>query len=194
MTRKRLFIRRLLRDNEEGMTLIEIMTALAILSMVTTILFSFLLMGVSMFKRISAESQIRNQGDALASRIIGELKDAVYVVKTADDRTTQIEYAKRESGGANPYVARFVMKIVDDGVEVTERSPTPSSPKKITMASAYKLDRFSSTISARDDTQTIKLNLVYGTVVPQSSSLPGGEQTYQITTKIPLVRSEGAVK
>lgn len=179
---------RRLREDEQGMTLIELLTALVILAMVTTILFSFLLMGVSMFKRISAESQIRNQGDALTSRIMAELKDAVYVVKSGD--ASEIEYAKREAAGADAYVSRFTMKLIGSGVEVRETSPAGQKSKQFTLASAYELNLGQSSLSA-PDIRTVKINLVYRKKSAGPPSAPLENPTYQMTTQIPLVRSEG---
>ena len=82
--------------NEKGISLIEVIVALMIMSMVITILYSFLLMGVSMYKRVIADTQMRNQGDILYSQILTELNKAT-IVKPVYKAGGLIERSKSDS-------------------------------------------------------------------------------------------------
>ncbi|WNR42374.1 PulJ/GspJ family protein [Paenibacillus roseipurpureus] len=95
--------------NEKGMTLIEILAALLIFGMVASILYSFMLMGVSMYKRVTMETQMRNQGDGIYSQIISELKEAIYVQDEGTDKKI-IRYAKR-SDDPRSYIDLYEMEI-----------------------------------------------------------------------------------
>jgi prepilin-type N-terminal cleavage/methylation domain-containing protein len=101
--------------DQKGLSLLEMLTAILILTMVSTILYSFLLMGVSMYKRIMVETQMRNQGDALYRQIVTELKDAVYVEQRSNagagaPANTSIRYVKR-ADTAEEYIHEYVMTL-----------------------------------------------------------------------------------
>lgn len=109
--------KRLLRD-ERGMTIVELLTALTIVGMVCSILLSFLFMGVSMYKRMTADSQIRNHGDAIVSQVISELKDAIYAAQ--GESSNEIVFVRRAlapdgSFDNESYVAGFKMRIESVG-------------------------------------------------------------------------------
>jgi prepilin-type N-terminal cleavage/methylation domain-containing protein len=111
--------------DQQGMTLLEVIVSLMIMGMVVTILYSFLLMGVSMYKRVTVETQLRNQGDMLYSRLIAELNKATTVkpVFKLDDSgslvedKSQIQYVKSSSNSMN-YIQEYLMKVEDNKVEV----------------------------------------------------------------------------
>lgn len=98
-----------MQRDEKGMTLIELLAALMIFGMVASILYSFMLMGVSMYKRVTMETQMRNQGDGLYSQIISELKEAVYVQDEGSDKRI-IRYAKK-SQDPKAYIDLFEMEV-----------------------------------------------------------------------------------
>ena len=66
-------------------------------------------MGVSMYKRVTMETQMRNQGDGLYSQIISELKEAIYVQDEGTDKKI-IRYAKKND---NPdvYIDLYEMEV-----------------------------------------------------------------------------------
>lgn len=115
MNIRKLPVRRLGRklQDEKGLSLLELLTAVLITTMVSIILYSFLLMGVSMYKRIMVETQMRNQGDALYRQIMAELKDAVYVEQRSAaglPANTSIRYVKRAED-ADTYINEYVMTL-----------------------------------------------------------------------------------
>jgi len=197
MTGKLLEAGAALRKDERGMTLIEVMTALVILTMVTGILFSFLLMGVSMFKRVTAESQIRNQGDALTSSIIAELKDAVFVTSSGERNTNkQIEYVKRDANGVyDANVKRYRMSIsltTEPYGIVVEKwdNGNWTMNKRLALADAYTL-KAASSLQASEDNRTVEIDLSYSRYEASGrQTMPGGNPEYAIRTKIPLIRPE----
>lgn len=94
--------------NQEGITLVELLVTLLLFSMLASILYAFMLMGVSMYKRVSAETTMRNQSDMLLAGIITELTDAVHAAQGADHR--EIHYVKMSSD-PNQYVDAYRMVL-----------------------------------------------------------------------------------
>lgn len=94
--------------DERGMTLIEILTALILFGMVASILYSFLFMGMSMYKRVTMETQMRNQSDALFGGLMSELRDAVHVEQGSGRH--EIIYVK-SSSDPDQYVDTYRMVI-----------------------------------------------------------------------------------
>lgn len=103
-----------MKRDEKGMSLIELLAAIMIFGMVASILYSFMLMGVSMYKRVTMETQMRNQGDGIYSQIISELKEAIYVQDEGIDKKI-IRYAKK-SDRAKDYIDLFEMEIIPNPI------------------------------------------------------------------------------
>jgi prepilin-type N-terminal cleavage/methylation domain-containing protein len=99
--------------DERGVTLIEVLAALMITGMVASILYSFLLMGVTMYKKVSVETQLRNQANVLFSKLVNELRESVYVLKTDDLDHKQIVLAKNSHSSSN-YIKRSTIEFVND--------------------------------------------------------------------------------
>lgn len=118
--------------NEKGMTLIELLAALLIFGMVASILYSFMLMGISMYKRVTVETQMRNQGDGLYSQIISELKEAIYVQEEGVDKKI-IRYAKK-STDSKVYIDLFEMEVFPNpasGGRIEVRKAGSTDPEKV---------------------------------------------------------------
>jgi len=94
--------------NQDGVTLLEVLVTLLLFSMVASILYAFMLMGVSMYKRVSAETTMRNQSDALLAGLINELTGAVHAEQGADHR--DILYVKM-SPDSGKYVDVYRMAL-----------------------------------------------------------------------------------
>ncbi|NHN29572.1 hypothetical protein [Paenibacillus agricola] len=203
--------------DEKGMAVVEVLTALVIFTMVTTILYSFLFMGLSMYKRIMAESQIRSQGDAIISQVISELKDAVYVSKGAT--TNEITFVKRAltaSGGFDneAYINSYRMRM--EPIAATNRygigvyellDGEEKLMKRLDLVNPFTFDAtYSDTTQAftvdPHHHQWVEVRLVYKKLVGPMESLVdspmnNSAQTasllhnpgYEIHTKIPLFRS-----
>ncbi|MNC25766.1 hypothetical protein D3C75_738650 [compost metagenome] len=158
-------LRKKLAD-QKGMSLLELLTALLITTMVSTILYSFLLMGVSMYKRIMVETQMRNQGDALYRQIITELKDAVYVegynLVGAPPNSSSIRYVKRASS-AEEYIDEYVMTLhaaeKDGLIRVYKNGNLTDPVKELKMTSNFTISKGSLTavkVKDADDNDTGK--------------------------------------
>jgi prepilin-type N-terminal cleavage/methylation domain-containing protein len=194
-------------DDESGMTLIEILTAMVILTMVTTILYSFLFMGISMYKRTMAEGQIRSQGDAIVSQVISELKDAVYISQGASrNEITFVKRAITESGGFDneTYIRDYKMRIEPIaatnryGIGVYDLSDGEEKlTKRFDLTSPFT---FQATVPDVQETQQaltvinnqlVEVHLVYQQLSDKKTKAALNEQPgYEIHTKIPLFRSE----
>jgi prepilin-type N-terminal cleavage/methylation domain-containing protein len=194
--------------NENGMTLIEILTALVIFTMVTTILYSFLFMGISMYKRIMAESQIRSQGDAIVSQVISELKDAVYMSQGAS--TNEITFVKRAltaSGGFDneTYVKSYKMRIEPIagtnryGIGVYElKDGEERLFKRFDMVNPFTFQAIVPDTQLTKQALTVDINhqlvdvhLVYEKLIDPAKAVSLLENPgYEIHTKIPLFRSD----
>jgi prepilin-type N-terminal cleavage/methylation domain-containing protein len=194
-------------SEEKGMTMIEVLTALVLLTMVTMLLSSFLFMGISMYKRVTATTQIRNQGDALISQVISYFRDVEFVSTTPDDKINIVKRAY-DAGGivdGNIYINNFTMSIEQDadgakGILVTDSSGT--AIKHFSLPAAYKLimpavppavtppGLSTSSISVKSP-YLIEVHLVYEKVTGALTNASLVENpTYEINTQIPLFRSE----
>jgi prepilin-type N-terminal cleavage/methylation domain-containing protein len=173
--------------DEKGMTLIELLAALLIFGMVASILYSFLIMGVSMYKRVSVESQMRNQGDALYSQIISELKDAIYVQQLQPN--TKIRYAKRSSD-PKTYIDLYEMELIPNAasggrIEV-KRAGSPAVVRAFELASRFTINGGSLNEVGHD---IVRVKLTYarsnaGTLKPSENP------KLEIDSQIPLFRSD----
>lgn len=124
------------RKNERGLTLLEALVALMILTMVTSIIYSFVLMAMSIYKRVTIETTMRNQGDLLFSRIVTELGDAIYV-EQADSAQRSIRFVK-PSADPKQYIAWYEMRI--DSGQIRVEPIMPSGPPKVfALAPAFEI-------------------------------------------------------
>lgn len=183
---------RRLHDDERGMTLIEILLALLLFSMVTVILNSFLLMGASMYKRISIESQIRNQGDALYSRIISELQDAIYAENVAGAYEKEIRFVKRAENHED-YVDTYRMRIEGTpgsayGLAVYNEADLSVPIKQFNLTTNFMIDIDQSKIVS-DQQNIVHIKLVYNRADQDVVSKAEAPELV-IETKVPLFRME----
>lgn len=184
MWKKRFSIR-----DERGMTLIEVLTSLMILGMVASILYSFLLMGVSMYKRVTIETQLRNQGDSLYSLIISELKDAVYVEQVEDATNRTIHYVKRASD-PKVYVEQYEMTLNPNpdagGNLVVKKITPPEMTRTFQMSSQFTI---SGGELVAESHNLVQVHLAYSR--SNAGSLkPADRPVLEIHSQIPLFRIE----
>ncbi len=178
-----------MRQNEKGMTLIELLAALFIFGMVVSILFSFLMMSVSMYKRVTVESQMRNQGDALYSQLITELKDAIYVQQSSDDK--EIRYVKRplDPSDTKTYIELYEMKVTpkaEGGKIEVRKAGTTEVIRTFQLGSKFTIEAGSLTEISHD---LVQLNLIYART--NSGSLRKTESPkLEINSRIPLFRND----
>lgn len=176
-----------MQPNERGMTLIELLAALFIFGMVASILYSFMLMGVSMYKRVTVETQMRNQGDALYSQIISELKDAIYVQQAGSDK--MIRYAK-----PNPtaYIDLFEMELSPNentgGKIEVRRAGSTTTERVFELGSRFTISGGSlSEVSQSHDRIQVKLTYTRS----NASELKSADSPkLEIDSQIPLFRNE----
>lgn len=215
---KQLAANRFLRKhrNEKGMTLVEVVVALMIMGMILTILYAFLFMGISMYKRVTVDTQMRNQGDIMFSQVITELKDAVYAKNMKDTNgqdTGGIIYVKRhvdEDGNYDPkiYVDEYSMTIEDlsrlTGTEarykknnngiVIRNAKDRTIKKTIDLSSMFTLELEDannlhvSGFSATSD-KMVHVRLAYRRNESRTL-LPAEQSKFEINTNIPLFRIE----
>lgn len=114
---------------------------------------------------------MRNQADALYSRIITELRDAIYVKQAHAGDDSEIIYVKRN---ADPliYVDTYTMKIDQHGVSVFD-------------VNANLLDRF-------ELTDRFVLDLSKPAGAPKSSSSIGADNHQLVDLNLQFLRADGA--
>lgn len=178
--------------DQKGMSLLELLTALLITTMVSTILYCFLLMGVSMYKRIMVETQMRNQGDALYRQIITELKDAVYVEQRsaggAAPANTSIRYVKRAQS-AEDYIDDYVMTLEageEDGTIRVYESKDLSKPiKELKMTPDFTISEGS---LAAIDKNRVTVSLTYTRSGNEADYVKADRTKLNINSQITLFR------
>lgn len=187
-------------NNEKGMTLIEMLVSLFIFLMISSILYSFLLMGISIYKSVTLHTQMRNQGDALFSQVITELKDAVYVeqvkVPSMENQYTEILYLKQNNWFSNPtsgnqsrYIERFRMRFDKESGAITVQSESELNQgnKVFKMTDAFQITE--TQFIADDDHKLLKLSIAYQR--SDAKNLPVGQSpVLEIQSQIPLFRIE----
>lgn len=205
--------------DERGMTIIEILTTLLILGMVAVIIHSFLFMGISMYKRVTEDTQLRNQGDVLFSQVISEVKDAVYAMNeegsgttdaaledSSDDASTEssggsskpgIVYVKRAvdvEGNYDPkaYVSRYTMRIEHFDEEDTNGIAFYKEGEEAPIKTLQLTPPF--TIDMEESKLTMNRNNSIGVYLVYSHKderpLAADNTRFVIDTEIPLFRIE----
>lgn len=108
---------------ERGVSVLEVIAVLMIFSMIAVILYSFLLMGMTMYNRITSETLLRNQANAVFASIINEISDSVYVQQDGDQKKIRIvKWANSADGYIQEYAYAFVPEVVDDAADSTSES------------------------------------------------------------------------
>lgn len=179
--------------DERGLTLIELLTGLMLFGMITAILYSFLFMGASMYRKISVETQLRNQADALYGLIVTELKDAVYVKQGKDSQ--EIVYVKR-SADPKVYVDTYRMAIEREGENgpygLSVYGPDGTLVRRFDLASRFVLKvgdpGMSSGLIAMQQNM-VKILLVFDRA--DADRVPAAERSVmRLESTIPLFRME----
>lgn len=98
------------RSDERGLTLIEMLAALLILSMIVAIVNAFVLMGAAMYKRITSETLLRNQANAVFASVINELRDAIYVQQGSNNK--EIVVVKWGDTSADQYINEYTYSFI----------------------------------------------------------------------------------
>jgi len=176
--------------DERGITLLELLTGLMLFGMIASILYSFLFMGAAMYRKISVETQLRNQADALFGRIVTELKDAIYVKQGQNQNLHEIVFVKRSSD-PQTYVEIYRMKIEQDGSGVTVFDQNDAAVGSFELTPRFKLRIGNSP----DDSAFVVLrqNLVKIRLIFEraDAQVPAAEQTVlRLESTIPLFRME----
>jgi prepilin-type N-terminal cleavage/methylation domain-containing protein len=183
--------------DESGFTLIEVISSLLILGMVVSILYSFMLMGISMYKKVSAETQLRNQANLIFGGIVEELRGAVYA--DADDAgPTAITVVKAKDG--DKYVEEYKVKFVYDEIRdplhqgsqffVSEGTPGVDGirGKELKLSGgSYKMEGTFTIVDDKHDAVIVDLKFT-GSPVDRTSGLEDAKLTLRRT--IPLFRIE----
>lgn len=179
-----------MQRNEKGMTLIELLAALLIFGMVASILYSFMLMGVSMYKRVTMETQMRNQGDGLYSQIISELKEAIYVQDEGTDKKI-IRYAKKNDN-PNIYIDLYEMEVKPDpagGGKIEIREAGTNVVKSVFQLGSNFTIREGSLSEASQNHDRVQVTLEYARINADQLKLADSPKLV-IDSQIPLFRND----
>jgi prepilin-type N-terminal cleavage/methylation domain-containing protein len=201
--------RRWLR-NERGLTLIEVMTSIVLFAMVTTILYSFLFMGISMYKRVAAESQLRSQVNLFYGQILQFCESAVYVEpskhfnneliliqKEAKINTSDVSTSENLNADLN-YISYYavrldvenqaVVKVPVTGPGVVDRDMSRAQSYALN-TDRYVLDNSSTlTVNQTVDPRTISVNLLFRNKPNLQKNTEGS--TIQVKTEIDILTSQ----
>lgn len=179
-----------MQRNEKGMTLIELLAALLIFGMVASILYSFMLMGVSMYKRVTMETQMRNQGDGLYSQIISELKEAIYVQDEGTDKKI-IRYAKKNDD-PNIYIDLYEMEVLPNpagGGKIEIREAGTNIVKRVFQLGSNFTIREGSLSEASQNHDRVQVTLEYARINADQFKLADNPKLV-IDSQIPLFRND----
>jgi prepilin-type N-terminal cleavage/methylation domain-containing protein len=179
-----------MQQNEKGMTLIELLAALFIFGMVASILYSFMLMGVSMYKRVTIETQMRNQGDSLYSQIISELKDAVYVQDEGTDKKV-IRYAKKTQD-PKTYIELYEMEVFPEpasGGKIVVRKAGSTTPEKVFQLGSKFTIREGSLSESSQNHDRVQIKLEYARTNADDYK-SADRPNLVIDSQIPLFRND----
>jgi prepilin-type N-terminal cleavage/methylation domain-containing protein len=180
--------------NQDGVTLPEVLVTLLLFSMVASILYAFMLMGVSMYKRVSAETTMRNQSDALLAGLIAELAGAVHAEQGADHR--DILYVKM-SPDSGKYVdvyrmtleqknGRYVVSAYREG-ETVPLKRFELNKKFVIHVNEHSNDELVMPLSSLTTFDGgVKIRLV----ISQDAPVPAQQTAITMETRIPLTRLE----
>mgnify|MGYP001190342629 CR=1 FL=1 len=99
---------------ERGVSVLEVIAVLMIFSMIAVILYSFLLMGMTMYSRVTSETLLRNQANAVFASIINEISDSIYVQQDGDQKKIRIvKWANSTDSYIQEYAYAFVPEVED---------------------------------------------------------------------------------
>lgn len=117
---------RLIRGNESGLTLIELIAAISIMSMAFITIYGVVHFGFNAYNKIQIENSLRDEGDLLMSTIISQLYDkgAESVQQTSDGillkgldnglYAIQIQDGQLKVDGSTPSEIETRSKLKDD--------------------------------------------------------------------------------
>lgn len=110
-----------LHKDERGISLVEVIAGLMIIGMIASILYGFMLMGITMYKKVTVETQLRNQANLLLGFVMDEMRDAIYAetVYKADGThdPTKVLLVKRGEG-SDTDVTKYVQ---EQTIEITNK-------------------------------------------------------------------------
>lgn len=113
--------KRLSLHHQRGLTLIELLTALVLFAMIMTILYSFLFMGISMYKRVAAEAQLRSQVNVFYSQFLEYIDGAIYAYQ--GNQANEIIIIKKEPVTAGEesdatYIKYYAIRLDSDAEQI----------------------------------------------------------------------------
>ncbi|WP_172198309.1 type II secretion system protein [Saccharibacillus qingshengii] len=115
---------------EEGVTLIELIAVLSIMSIILGIISTTIFFGFRSYNRISVENNLRDQGDVLMSSIITELytsaPDRVYPLTDDSGNTYGIQLVEENADGT-PNMDTAEEIVIQDGQLEIHRSKTDTT-------------------------------------------------------------------
>ena len=102
-------MKRIGMKENRGLTLIELMITIGILSIVIVIAGSFMLTSGNSFAKGNADSEVQNEAQLAVNQIEDLIIDGVGVEKTVDaDKTELVLYHTEEVGGATNFIKEVV--------------------------------------------------------------------------------------
>jgi prepilin-type N-terminal cleavage/methylation domain-containing protein len=185
--------------NQKGLTLIEVMTALVLFGMITTILYSFLFMGISMYKRVAAEAQLRSQVNVFYGQLLGFFEQSVYAYQGSREneiivikkeivdaaQTTDTNYIRYYSVLLNPDEERIELKPVTGNGMLDNDSP--NAVVQSLDKSQFDIQNTSKLlVRSVTDRQFVSIDLVFSS--KKRGNAEKEQPTIRIKTEIPIAQ------
>lgn len=144
-------INRLIKSNENGLTLIELLATLVLLSIVSVLSYSIIFQGFNNFQRTKIETELRDEADLIMTNLVRDL----FVLKASETtlnnscsnglNTSHINIIKKDplnASNTTTYKTGFEnskiivkgqqVKFYEENIELLPPTCSPSSPTSIT--------------------------------------------------------------
>lgn len=179
-------------NNQKGLSILEVLTAIFIFSMVVSIAYSMLFMALSIYKSVLIEGEMRSKGEALFSELIMELKDAIYVENVPADpglgERLSIAYIKR-SADPEVYLEQYRMTMIPDqgdGRSVIEVMDMQSGDLTRTFDLGHRFRIREGRLEAVGNQDAVHLLVLYG---HRNVTEKEEQKEMKIDSRIPLLRA-----
>ena len=146
-------------EDQRGLSLIEVLTAIVLFAMVSSILYSFLFIGISMYKRVAADAQLRSNVNLIYSQLLEYADQSVYAFRGNQKNEIIVikkESLKEEQQEDSTYIQYYSIKLDTENDQIIFQPVTGSdlNDRDQSRTKQFKLDdqRFD-----LDDTSSISV-------------------------------------
>lgn len=159
---------------EQGFTLIELIAALSLFSLVSALVYGVMTFGVQSYQRVTMENTLRDESDLLMSAIITEIYTFAPNTISSDEVNKTILLRRDNVSGGIDEVAIGISggQLVINELSTTEPISTPNSVGDVTTpTSADTYNTRTSTDSMLDPNSSMSLECSANSIQPCESGL-----------------------